>query len=211
MSRKYEKLRNQILVLRELHENWSSRDIANELMNSDCLPSQTRYTLIRYVNYTIKRGTIEARKRTGRPRTTRTPRFISLVKYHRENKSGQSIRKTDDLFKKNHVNSSYGSIRRALKEDIKIKPWKLTRSQKISPMQGEERINSAKKLLKKFGLKPTRSNSKWKRCVNTDFSGRISLLQKHNSKNNIIWSTSKTTIPLALQSVDQEKYSKTSL
>ncbi len=43
--------------------------------------------------------------------------------------------------------------------------------------------------------------------MNTDFSGRVSLLQKHNSKNNIIWSTSKTTIPLALQGVYQEKYS----
>jgi len=101
MSRKYEKLRKKILILHELHQNWSSTDIANELMNSYCPPSQTRYTLIRYVNYTIKRGTIEARKRTGRPRTTRTSRFISLVKYHMENRSGQSIRKTNDLFKKN--------------------------------------------------------------------------------------------------------------
>ncbi len=150
MSRKYEKLRKQILILHELHQNWSSTDIANELMNSDCPPSQTRYSLIRYVYYAIKRGTIEARKRTGRPRTTRTSRFISLVKYHMENKPGQSIRKVDGLFKKSNVNSSYGSIRRALKEDLKIKPWKLTRSQKISPMQREERINSAKKLLKKF-------------------------------------------------------------
>ena len=48
-------------------------------MNSDYPPSQTRYTLIRYVNYTIKRGTIGARKRIGRPRTTRTSHFISLV------------------------------------------------------------------------------------------------------------------------------------
>jgi len=63
MSRKYEKLRKQILILHELHQNWSSTDIANELMNSDCPPSQTRSPLIRYVNYTIKRGTIEARKR----------------------------------------------------------------------------------------------------------------------------------------------------
>ncbi|CAF3859255.1 unnamed protein product [Rotaria sp. Silwood1] len=207
MSRKYEKLRKQILILHELHQNWSSSDIANELMNSDCPPSQTRQTLIRYVNYTIKRGTIEARKRTGRPRTTRTSIFISLVKDHMENNLGQSIRKTNDLLQKNHVNSSYSSVRRTLKEDIKLQPWKLTRSQKISPIQREARVISAKKLLKKFGLNPTRSNSKWKRLVNTDFSGRVSLLQKHNSKNSIIWSTSKTTIPLALQSVHQEKCS----
>jgi hypothetical protein len=207
MSPKYEKLRKQILVLHELHQNWSSSDIANELMNGDCPPSQTRQTLIRYVNYTIKRGTIEARKRTGRPRTTRTSIFISLVKDHMENKLGQSIRKTDELLKRNHVNSSYGSVRRTLKEDIKLKPWKLTRSQKIGPIQRAARVISAKKLLKKFWLKPTRSNFKWKRLVNTDFSGRVSLLQKHNSKNSIIWSTSKTTIPLALQSIHQEKYS----
>ncbi len=79
MTRKYEKLRKQILILYELHQNWSSSDIANELMNNDCPPSQTRCILIRYVNYTIKRGTIQARKRTGRPRTTRTSCFISLV------------------------------------------------------------------------------------------------------------------------------------
>ncbi len=34
MSRKYEKLRKKILILHELHKNWSSSDIANELMNS---------------------------------------------------------------------------------------------------------------------------------------------------------------------------------
>ena len=207
MSRKYGKLRNQILVLRELHENWSSSDIANELMNSDCPPLQSRQTLIHYINYTVKRGTMQPRKRIGRPRTTRTSIFISSVKNHMENKSGQSIRKTDEMFKRNHVNSSYGSVRRALKEDLKIKPWKLTRSQKISPMQREKRVNSAKKILKKFGNNPTRSNSKWKRLVNTDFSGRVSVLQKHNSKNDIVWSSSESTIPFALQSVDKKKYS----
>ncbi len=34
MSRKYEKLRKKILILHELHQNWPSSDIANELMNS---------------------------------------------------------------------------------------------------------------------------------------------------------------------------------
>ena len=62
MSRKYEKLPNQILVLRELDENWSSSDFANKLINSDCPPLQSRQTLIRYINYTVKRGTMEPRR-----------------------------------------------------------------------------------------------------------------------------------------------------
>jgi hypothetical protein len=102
MSRKYEKLRQQILILHELHQNWSSSYIANELINSDFPPPQTRYTLIRYIHYTIKRGTIEARRRSGRSRTTRTPQFISFVKYNMENKRRKSIRKTDELLKKNN-------------------------------------------------------------------------------------------------------------
>ncbi len=40
MSQKYEKLRKKNLILHELHLNWSSSDIANELMNSDCPPSR---------------------------------------------------------------------------------------------------------------------------------------------------------------------------
>jgi hypothetical protein len=83
----------------------------------------------------------------------------------------------------------------------------MARSQKISSLQRDERVNSANKLLKRYGTTPTRSNSKWKRLINTDFSGRISLVQKHNSKNNVIWSTSKTTIPLELQTIGEEKYS----
>ena len=63
-----------------MHKNWSSNDIANELQYSDRPPLQARYTLVRYINYTIKRNTINERRRSGRPRTTRTARFVSLVK-----------------------------------------------------------------------------------------------------------------------------------
>jgi hypothetical protein len=43
--------------------------------------------------------------------------------------------------------------------------------------------------------------------LNTDFRARISLVQKHNSKNTIIWPKSKRTIPFDLQTVGEEKYS----
>lgn len=207
MSKKYKKLRQQILTLRDLHRKWSAIDIANELMNSDCPPSQTRFNLLRYIDYTLERGTVQARRRSGRPRTTRTPEFISLVQNNMENKFGTSIRKTNDLLKSEELNSSYGSVQRALKDDIELKPWKLARSQKISDVQRHERIESAKKLLKRFGTTPSRTNSKWKRLINTDFSGRINLVQKHNNKNSIIWSKTKTTIPLNLQTVGQVKFS----
>jgi hypothetical protein len=207
MAQKYKKLREQILTLHDLHRKWSSSNIADELQNSDCPPLQTRHALVRYINYTINRGTINPRRRSGRPRTTRTKKFISLVKCNVENKRRKSIRKTDRLLKSKQLKSSYGSVQRALKNDIKIKPWKITRAQKITSEQRNERIKSAKILLKRFGTKPTKSYSKWKRLINTDFSGHINLVQKHNSKNNVIWSTSKATIPLDLQTIGQQKYS----
>jgi hypothetical protein len=207
MSKKYKKLIEQILTLHDLHQSWSPSHIANELQNSDCPPPQTRRALVRFINYTIKRGTVNARWRSGRPRTTRTRKFISLVKQNIENKRKQSMRRTNRLIKKEQLKSSYGSVHRALRYDIKIKPWKITRSQKINDTQRHERVRSAKILLRKFGNKPTRSNSKWKRLINSDFSGRINLIQKHNAKNNVIWSKNKTTIPPELLTVGQQKYS----
>ncbi|CAF1517832.1 unnamed protein product [Rotaria sordida] len=207
MAQKYKRLREQILTLHDLHNKWSPSNIADELQNSDCPPSQTRRALVRYIKYTINRGTANPQRRSGRPRTTRTPQFISLVKRNVENQRRKSIRKTDKLLKNHQLKSSYGSVQRALKHDIKIKPWKITRAQKITPEQRNERIKCTKILLKKFGKTPTRSYSKWKRLINTDFSGRINLIQKHNSKNNIVWSRSKATIPLDLQTIGQQKYS----
>jgi hypothetical protein len=181
----------QILTLHDLHQRWSPSDIADELQNSDCPPPQTRRALVRFINYTIKRGTVDVKRRSGRPRTTRTKRFISLVKQNTENKRKQSTRRTNRSIKKEQLKSSYGSVRRALTYDLEIKPWKIARSQKINDTQRHERVKSAKKLLRKFGNKPTRSTSKWKRLINSDFSGRINLIQKHNSKNDVIWSKSK--------------------
>jgi hypothetical protein len=43
--------------------------------------------------------------------------------------------------------------------------------------------------------------------INTDFSGRICLIQKQNSKNDVIWSRNKTTIPSHLLTAGQQKYS----
>lgn len=53
MSHKYRNLRQQILTLQDLHKNWLSIDIANELQSSDCRPPQTRHVLVRFINYTI--------------------------------------------------------------------------------------------------------------------------------------------------------------
>jgi hypothetical protein len=51
MSKRYKKLREQIFTLHDLLKTWSSSDIADELQNSDCPPSQTRRALIRYIKY----------------------------------------------------------------------------------------------------------------------------------------------------------------
>ena len=43
--------------------------------------------------------------------------------------------KTDKLITRKQIKSSYGSVRRALKDDIEIKPWKAARLQKIAATQ----------------------------------------------------------------------------
>jgi hypothetical protein len=205
MSRKYKNLRQQILALHDLHGNWSTSDTGDELQNSDCPSLQTRHALIRCINYTINRGAIEPRRRFVRPRTTTTSKLISLVKPNVENKRRKSIRKTNALLTRKQMKSSYGSVQRALKNDINIKLWKIARSQRMTCAHREKRMNSAKQLLKKFGKRPTRSYSEWKRLINTDFSERIQLIQKNNNnKNNVIWSRSKATIPIALQTIGQK-------
>jgi hypothetical protein len=83
----------------------------------------------------------------------------------------------------------------------------MTRLQKITSTQRRERVKGARKLLKRLGTTPIRSNSKWKRLLNTDFSARISLVQKHNSTNTVICSKSKRTIPLDSRTVGKDKYS----
>ena len=103
MSNRYKKLREQILALHNLHKKWSSSNIANELQNSDCPPPQTRRALVRYIKYTMKRGTVESRNRSGRPRSTRTTTFISFVKDNIENKRKKSMRKTVKLMKANSL------------------------------------------------------------------------------------------------------------
>lgn len=207
MPDKYKKLKRHILSLHELHRSWSASDIADELQNSDCPPLQTRRALVRFVNYTINRGTVESRKRSGRPRATRTTEYVSIIESNVENQRRKSIRKTNSMLKSQHLKSSYGSVQRALKEDAHLRPWKSARAQKITPDHRKQRVISAKRLLKKFGLQPTRSYSKWKRLINTDFSGRIQLVQKHNNKNSVIWSRSKASIPIELQTIGQEKFS----
>ena len=122
MSKNYNKVSQKILTLRDLHRKWSAIDIANEIMNRDCRPPQTRYNLLRYIKYTLKRGTIKVRRRFGRPRTARTPEFISMVQNNMENKQRIFIRKTNDLLKREMFNSSYGSVQKALKDDIELNP-----------------------------------------------------------------------------------------
>ena len=111
MSRKYKKLREQILTLNDLHRIWSYSDIADELQARDCPPNQGRSALIRYIKYTIRRrGTVDARKRSGRPRTTGTPDFVSLVQTNVENQRRKSIRKTNKLLNQQKIKSSYDSV-----------------------------------------------------------------------------------------------------
>ena len=51
-------------------------------------------------------------------------------------------------------------------------------------------MESAKKLLRKYG-KEVRPGRQWARVVNTDFSAKIKLNPTHNTKNDIVWSTSR--------------------
>ncbi|CAF1498094.1 unnamed protein product [Rotaria sp. Silwood1] len=70
------------------------------------------------------------------------------------------------------------------------------------------RIQSARILLRKYGGRLRSKRFLWHQVVNSDYSGKIGLTIVYNMKNNVVYGTSRDTIPRELLELPVDKFTK---
>lgn len=102
-----------------------------------------------FIHYTIRRlkdiGGIEDRKRTGRPRSVRTPARIKQVGRIIRKKPQSAVRK---LSRK--LNVSHRSLRRIIHKDLGLKAFKKRKQHGLTAAQRKKRFERCKLLLQRF-------------------------------------------------------------
>ena len=149
----------------------------------------------RKVYRTIKRlretGTIADRKRSGRPRSVRTPALVNKVKCRLLRNPKQSI---------NHMASQLkvkrSTLQRVVKFDLGLRPYKLRKLQGLTQDQRDKRHQRSKVLLKRFARK---------KLDNIVFSDEklFSVSEYHNSQNVRIYAASLEDIPEDMRTVER--------
>ncbi|CAF1385316.1 unnamed protein product [Rotaria sordida] len=145
-----------------MNPTWMASNIADEIQSYENPPSLRRDALRRKINRILQRGTMKDRSRCGAPRTV--------------------------VFDLQHTNiqSKRTFVRRAI-EELKLKPFKLKKAQKLIASNKQRRVTCAKKLIRKFGARKNGPKWEWNKIVNTDFSGIFTIEGFHNSKNVVIY------------------------
>lgn len=124
-----------------------------------------------------------------------------------DRKKNASIRKANDALNENGYKTSKSSVWRT-KNELNLKWWKLTTVQKLTSDPKAERVNVAKRLRKKYGMKKNGNSYKWNHILNTDFSGAFSLNSRSNQHNEGIYAESPLDIPYHLRTKPKEKFQK---
>jgi hypothetical protein len=198
--RKHLDWRVHVLSLREM-KGYSTNKITSKLWNRYQPNDISKSGLLSFVKRTIKRGTVQDLPRSGRPRSKRTKSNIRKTRQRHLNRQNPGQRATADK-----LNTSKSSIQRILKEDLKLKPYHRTRTSRITKTHAESRLYSAELLLKKYGIHRTYQRYQWNNMMITDFSGKIGVRQKNNSKNNVVYAVDKQSIPVELLYAPEEKF-----
>ena len=115
------------------------------------------------------------------------------------NKKNRSLRNISE-----QTRISHQSVKNILNK-AGCKPYHKYKTQKMSDQHKINWVSSAQKLLRRYGSQ-YRAGRSWSRLVNTDFSAKIKTCPTRNSKNDIIWSTSREAAGDLLES-NEEKFS----
>ena len=140
--------------------------------------------------------TIKRLKETGsaQPRVRSTPkrpiRTKKLIKKIREKLRRNPARSATKLAREAHVSPS--TMRRVLRDDLKVKPFKITKRQLLSDATKKKRLERSKLLLKKIldDTQPT--------VLCTD-EKLFTVQTIHNSQNDRIWTKNKESVPFELR------------
>ncbi|CAF3043827.1 unnamed protein product [Rotaria sp. Silwood2] len=111
--------------------SYTSSRVEFDPVRCDNLPPLKYKTLHNCISRILKKGTVNDRKRSGRPITTTTLEFQQNVNYCIKMKKGASSRKIDLVLKREQFTSSQTSVYRTAKQ-LNLKWYKKTKIPKIN-------------------------------------------------------------------------------
>ncbi|CAF4545610.1 unnamed protein product, partial [Rotaria sp. Silwood2] len=191
------------LLLSRQNPTWTASDIANFFEQSDNPPNLNRHALTKKINYLLARGSVFDRKRSGRPPATTAYRNLVLKEIQIKNKA--SIRNVTAKLKQQGWKTSPSSVYRITKS-AGLKWFKKRRSQKLTYDNKIQRVKSAKRLRRNFGITKRSRNWRWNLIINTDFSGKFTLAAFSNPHNEGIWAKSAEEIPPEILNRPKDKF-----
>lgn len=154
----------------------------------------TRVKIYRTVKRLRETGSIADRPRSGRPRSVRTQQLVNKIKCRLWRNPQQSVRKMALRLK-----TSQRTVRRVVREDLGLTPYKKRRVQGLSQLQIEKRLQRCKELLTRFAGK------KIDELVFSD-EKIFTVEEKLNHQNTRIYSVSFEDIPEEMRTVQRFQY-----
>ena len=198
-------LKTQIEVYLQKFPNASTEDIKTWVKTGVQVPmlqGVKRKTLNKFILFQKKKfqstGSC-AKHRGGNGRPSTSNQTVARVKNLAINKKNRSLRKVAE-----RVGVSHMTAKRILKK-AGCKAYHKYKTQKLSELHKINRVSSAEKLLRQYGAQ-YRAGRSWSKLINTDFSAKIKVSPTRNSKNDIVWSTSRGDAGDLLES-NEEKFS----
>lgn len=148
-----------------------------------------------FVYRTIRRlretGTVKDRPRSGRPRSARTKNRIKRIREKIRRIPERSARKMAK-----DENISEKSMRRILRDDLGLRPYRKRKVHGLTAAQKEKRLKRCPALAKRHG------GRKVEKVIFSD--EKLFVLEQHdNRKNNVVYSTSFEAIPEELRGVQR--------
>ena len=144
---------------------------------------------------TVKRlretGSIEDRKRSGRPRSVRTTQLISKVRSRYWRKSQQSVNKMAHQLK-----ISRSSLNRVVKEELGLRPYKKRKIHGLTRLQEKKRLERSKVLLERY------ADEKLDEIIFSD-EKLFGVEERFNKQNDRIYALSIEDIPEYMRTVQR--------
>ena len=198
-SHRQEKIsfRTLVLLLKKQSPSWNISKIADFFEQSENPSNLNRHSLMNKINYILKRGSTDDRKRSGRPRTTTTTAYRNTILQEIQMKNKASIRSVSTKLRQNGWKTSPSSVYRTALS-LGLKWFKKRRVQKLTIENKRQRVTCAKILRKNFGVTKRSKAWRWNRVVNTDFSGKFVLDSSSNPHNDGVLATAAEEIPPAI-------------
>ena len=109
------KFRTFVLSLKYYNPSCTTSNTADFLEQSEKSPNITRHSLMNKINYLLKRGSIDDRRRAGRPQTSTTTEYQNSVLQEIQVKSNASVRSVSTILSQNGYETSPSSVYRAAK------------------------------------------------------------------------------------------------